>query len=184
MARKADVFTIDATTINVSPLNDIRQAVSQVCHEVQRAAQRSGRELSQIQLVAATKFVDADRVKEALLAGITICGENRLQEALEKITLLEGTRNLSWHFIGRIQKRKIRSLVGQFELIHSVENVGQAQEINRRAQEQGISQAVLLEINVGQEESKGGFTDLEVKRILPEIDRFIHLQVQDRKSVG
>ena len=183
MARKADAFNIDATTINVSPLNDIRQAVSQVCHEVQSAAQRSGRELSQIKLVAATKFVNADRVKEALFAGITICGENRLQEALEKITLLEGIQNLSWHFIGRIQKRKIRSLVGQFELIHSVENVEQAQEINRRAQEQGILQAVLLEINVGQEESKGGFTDLEVKRILPEIDRFTHLQVQGLMAI-
>lgn len=165
------------------PLNDIRQAVSQIRDDVGRAAQRSGRDPSQIKLVAATKFVEVDRVQEALLAGITICGENRLQEALEKMSLLRGTPNLSWHFIGRIQKRKIRSMVGQFELIHSVENYEQAQEIDRRAQEQGTPQAVLLEINVGQEETKGGFSALEVVKTLPEIDRLTHLQVQGLMAI-
>ncbi len=131
-----------------------------------------------MRLVAATKYVEASRVLEAIRAGLTICGENRWQEAQAKIQAVGERRGVEWHFIGRLQRRKLKWLVGRFGLIHSVESLEQAEEIQRRAREQHTSQAILLEVNVGGEESKGGFAPDALPAAVSQIDSFPSVSVQ------
>jgi len=138
-------------------LNDLSTKIQTTRDRIRRAAERVGRDPRSVRLVAATKCVSAPRVVEAIQAGLAICGENRWQEAQAKMQTVGQRGDVEWHFIGRLQRRKLRWLVGRFGLIHSVESVEQAEEIQRRAQEQHTSQAILLEVNVGGEKSKGGF---------------------------
>ena len=91
--------------------------------------------------------------------------------------------NLSWHFIGRIQRRKIKSIIGHFDLIHSVEDLEQAREIDRRAQMAGVQQAVLLEVNVGNESSKGGFSMSGLMQALPSLDELNNLSVRGLMAI-
>ncbi len=131
-----------------------------------------------MRLVGATKYVEAPRVLDAIRAGLTICGENQWQEAQAKIQAVGERGDVEWHFIGRLQRRKLKWLVGRFNLIHSVESVEQAEEIQRRAHEQHTSQAILLEVNVGEEESKGGFSPDALPAVVSQIDAFPAVCVQ------
>src|SRR5205823_6594250 len=109
-----------------------------------------------IALVAITKTHPAEKVREAIEAGQTLFGESRVQEARAKIPELPS--NLRWHFVGHLQKNKIRHALPLFEMIHSVDSLGLAQEINRIAEEEGMHPRVLLEVNVAGEGSKFGFS--------------------------
>ena len=119
-----------------------------------------------------------ERMLEAYESEVRIFGENRLQEAQQKMKAIEPKADLSWHFIGRVQRRKIKAVIGQFDLIHSVEEVAQAVEMDRRAEEAGVQQAVLLEVNAGDESNKGGFSVAQVMAALPELDRLRHLLIK------
>ena len=136
-----------------------------------------------MRLVAATKSVEASRVLAAIRAGLTICGENRWQEAQAKMQAVGERGDVEWHFIGRLQRRKLKWLVGRFTLIHSVESLEQAEEIQRRAHERRTSQAVLLEVNVGGEESKGGFSPDALPSAVSQIDTFPSVCVQGLMTV-
>ena len=136
-----------------------------------------------MRLVAATKYVEAPRVLEAIRAGLTICGENHWQEAQAKIQAVGERGDVEWHFIGRLQRRKLKWLVGRFTLIHSVESVEQAEEIQRRAHEQHTSQAILLEVNAGEEESKGGFSPDALPAAVSQIDALSSVCVQGLMTV-
>ncbi|WP_447599597.1 YggS family pyridoxal phosphate-dependent enzyme [Nitrospira sp. Nam80] len=160
----------------------IADNVSHILEGIRSAALRSGRQPDQIRLVAATKTVGADRIREAIAAGVTILGENRLQEALPKIQQL-GHEHVAWHFIGRLQRRKVKAVVGKFELIHSVESLEVAEEINRRAEQAGLCQCVLLEINIGREESKGGFAPEAVAGACADLGGMAHLAVRGLMAI-
>lgn len=136
-----------------------------------------------MRLVAATKYVEASRVLDAIRVGLTICGENRWQEAQAKMQAVGEREDVEWHFIGRLQRRKLKSLVGRFTLIHSVESLEQAEEIQRRAGERRTSQAILLEVNVGGEESKGGFSPDALPSAISQIDAFPSVCVQGLMTV-
>lgn len=156
----------------------IAQTIQSIQEKIRQAALRVGRDPSSIRLVAATKTVSPVNVEEAYAAGVRIFGENRLQEAQEKIGILGQREGLAWHFIGRMQRRKIKDLVGNFSLLHSVESLEQARNINAEAEKRGISQAVLLEVNVAVEASKGGFTVQELENGIEEIDQLPHVSIQ------
>ena len=156
--------------------------VSKTLEGIRSAALRSGRRPDMVRLVAATKSVSADRIKEALDAGVTILGENRLQEALPKIEQL-GRETVAWHFIGRLQRRKVKAVVGRFALIHSVDTVELAEEIDRRAAEAGISQSILLEVNIGGEESKGGFPPEELADACSRLANLAHVTVKGLMTI-
>ena len=143
----------------------IAENVARVREEINLAAQRCGRNSEDITLVAASKMNDFTHVREAIEAGITVCGENRVQEMTVKNAqgAYEGAH---LHFIGRLQKNKVRQVVGVAELIHGVDTLALLQEIGRRATEKGIVQDVLLEVNIGREESKAGFAPEEIPAIL------------------
>lgn len=155
----------------------VRRNVGQVLDRIRQAAVRAGRAPDTIRLVAATKSVPPERIREAIAAGVRILGENRLQEALPKIEALSSTAAVVWHFIGRLQRRKVKDVVGRFQMIHSVESLDLAEEIDRRAGLAGLRQTVLLEVNIGGEASKGGFAPESVGKALDDMDRLAHLSV-------
>ena len=143
---------------------EISENVKAVKERIAKAAALCGRDPSEIALVAASKMNSADKVKEAVLAGVDACGENRVQELLEKYEqgAYEGA---PLHFIGTLQKNKVKYLVGKVSLIHSVDSFSLLQEIEKQAARRDLVQDVLLEINIAGEDSKSG---MEASR-LPEI---------------
>lgn len=154
----------------------IAENVKLVKENIAAAAMRCGRDPKEIKLVAATKMNDASRVREAIAAGVDICGENRVQELQEK--LAQGAYDgCPLHFIGHLQKNKVKNIVGKVELIHSVDSVSLAQEINKRAAALGITQDILLEVNIGAEENKSGFAPEELTNALDEIAQFSSVRV-------
>jgi hypothetical protein len=161
---------------NPSSADAIARNVREVLDRIGRAAIRAGRRPEAVSLVAVTKTVSVERVRQGVDAGLRILGESRLQEALPKIEALGG-RDLRWHFIGTLQRRKVKAVVGTFDLIHSVDSLELAVEIDRRAGEAGIRQSVLLEINVGGEATKAGFPPGRAADAVTELETLPHLAV-------
>ena len=134
---------------------EIAENLERVRDQIAQATTKAGRATDDIELVAITKTHPAEEVREAIEAGQKLFGESRLQEARVKIPELPS--NLRWHFVGHLQKNKIRHALPLFELFHSVDSIALAQEMNRIADEQGMHPRVLLEVNVAGEGSKFGF---------------------------
>lgn len=160
----------------------IGDRVSFVLDRIRSAEQASGRPKGSVRLVAATKAVSSERIREGIAAGLTFAGENRLQEALPKIEALQG-EPIKWHFIGQLQRRKARSVIGIFELIHSVDSLDLAQEIDRRAEAAGLRQEILLEVNIGGEGSKAGFQPDELDRLLSRFGTLMHVAVKGLMTI-
>src|SRR5215471_10490073 len=136
-------------------MSSIAENLGRVREQIASAAAKSGRSADDIELVAITKTHPADKVREAIQAGQTLFGESRVQEARTKIPELPS--NSRWHFVGHLQKNKIRHALSLFEMIHSVDSLALAQDIDRIAEEGGLHPRVLLEVNVAGEGSKFGF---------------------------
>jgi hypothetical protein len=136
-------------------MSSVAENLERVREQVAEAAAKVGRAVDEIQLIAITKTHAAERVREAIEAGQTLFGESRVQEARAKIPLLPAS--LRWHFVGHLQKNKIRHALPLFEVFHSIDSLALAHEMNRIADEDGIHPRVLLEINVSGEGSKFGF---------------------------
>jgi pyridoxal phosphate enzyme (YggS family) len=134
---------------------DIAENLERVCEQITHAAMEAGRAVGDIELVAITKTHPAEKVREAVEAGHTLFGESRVHEARAKIPELPS--NLRWHFVGHLQKNKIRHALPLFELFHSVDSLALAQEMSRIAAEEGMHPRALLEINAAGEGSKFGF---------------------------
>jgi len=138
--------------------------LAQVRERMADAARKSGRTAEQIELVAVSKTHAAEKVQEAIEADQLLFGESRVQEARAKIPLLPS--RLRWHFIGHLQKNKIRHALPLFELFHGIDSLTLAQEMERIAEEEGIRPRVLLEVNVAGEASKHGFSPEALRRDL------------------
>ena len=142
----------------------IAENLTKVRENIARAAKDAGLDERDILLIGATKMNDAARVREAIAAGLTACGENRVQELLEK-NALGAYEGAQLHFIGHLQRKKVKQIVGLAQLIHSVDSVELMSAISREAEKKGIVQDILLEVNIGQEESKGGCMPQEVEAL-------------------
>jgi PLP dependent protein len=136
-------------------MSSIAENLEHVREQIANAAANSGRSADDVELVAITKTHPAEKVREAVEAGQTLFGESRVQEARAKIPELSS--NIRWHFVGHLQKNKVRQALPLFEMIHSVDSLALAQDINRIAEEEGLYPQVLLEVNVAGEGSKFGF---------------------------
>ena len=136
-------------------MNLIGENLDRVREQIASAAANSGRSADDIELVAISKTHPAENVREAIEAGQTLFGESRVQEARAKIPDLPS--NIRWHFVGHLQKNKIRHALSLFELFHSLDSLALGQEMNRIAEEDGAHPRVLLEVNVSGEGSKFGF---------------------------
>jgi pyridoxal phosphate enzyme (YggS family) len=133
----------------------IAENLERAHEQIAQAAAKVGRAVDEIELVAISKTHDDAKVREAIEAGQILFGESRVQEARVKIPELPS--NLRWHFVGHLQKNKIRHALPLFELTHSVDSLALAEDINRIAEEDGLHPRVLLEVNVAGEGSKFGF---------------------------
>ena len=149
----------------------IAENVARIRREIDLAAIAAGREPSEIQLCAATKMNDADAVRQAIAAGVDCCGENRVQELTAKLSQ-NAYAGAPVHFIGHLQTNKVKQVVGKVDLIQSVDSERLLRAINAEAARQGIRQDILLEVNIGNEESKSGFRVEEVLPILEKIGEF------------
>jgi pyridoxal phosphate enzyme (YggS family) len=150
------------------PESPIAERLQKVQARIGNAAGRAGRNPAEISLVAVAKTFSADVVLEAIAAGATDIGENRAQEFRDKHQLI-GDR-ARWHFVGSLQSNKARYIVGACALIHSVDRYGLAEAISRRAQRLGITQDVLVEVNVAGELSKSGVEPARAPPLAAEVD--------------
>jgi len=133
---------------------NITENIEQIRAVIAEAAAKSGRSPSAVRLMAVTKTVDSERIKEAIRAGVDLIGENYLQEAKLKIDALG--KSLEWHMIGHLQTNKARFATGLFEMIHSVDRIELAHELDRRASAAGLTMKILIEVNVSGETTKNG----------------------------
>ena len=139
----------------------IAENIARVRAELAEAARAAGRRPEEILLVGASKMNDANACREAIAAGVDALGENRVQEMVQKLSQ-HAYDGAPLHFIGHLQRNKVRQVVGRVELIHSVGSLELLQEIDRQAARQQLVQDVLLEVNIGGEESKSGFAPEEL----------------------
>lgn len=142
-------------------MHDIAANLEEVQARVASALEKCGRSTDDVQLIAVSKKQDAEKVRAAFDAGQPIFGESRVQEARAKIPLLPAA--VRWHFIGHLQKNKVRHALPLFELFHSVDSLALAQDVERIATEAGLRPRVLLEVNVAGEGSKIGFAPAKVR---------------------
>jgi hypothetical protein len=145
----------------------IAENLERVHKQIAHAAAKAGRATDEIELVAITKTHPAEKVHEAIEAGQTLFGESRVQEARVKIPELPS--NVRWHFVGHLQKNKIRHALPLFELFHSVDSLVLAQEMDRIAADEGMHPRVLLEVNVAGEGSKFGFSPDKLREQMEEL---------------
>jgi len=136
-------------------MENVAENLERVRAQIAEAAKKSGRSIDDLELVAISKTHEAEKVRAAFDAGQQLFGESRVQEARAKIPLLPSAAR--WHFVGRLQRNKVRHALPLFELFHSVDSLELARDMNRIADEEGLRPRILLEVNVAGEGSKIGF---------------------------
>lgn len=160
----------------------IEENVRRIRQEIAQAALAAGRDPAQIQLCAATKMNDAQAVRRAIEAGVDCCGENRVQELAAK-QAENAYAGVPVHFIGHLQTNKVRQVVGQVDLIQSVDSARLLQAINNEAQRRGIVQNVLLEVNIAGESSKSGFLADEILPFMENIAQYPNVCVMGLMAI-
>ncbi len=148
----------------------------QLREQIQRAATRSRRSADEVTLVAVTKAVSPETAANLCQLGIVDMGENRLQIAEQKIDALGP--QIRWHLIGHLQRNKVKKALLLFNLIHSVDSVRLAREINREAKNRGLTAQILLQVNVSNEDSKFGFSSSELEENLSELGKLDNLAIE------
>jgi PLP dependent protein len=160
---------------------DIKANLDAVQETIAAACRRAGRASGEVLLIAVTKTVDLERIQAAVAAGAVALGENRVQEAKEKVTALG--RPVPWHLIGSLQTNKARDAVMLFDWIHSVDRMELARELDRRAHAAGRKVSGLLQVNLGDEPQKGGAAPGEVKALLDELRGLHHLEIRGLMAI-
>lgn len=160
----------------------IAQNVARIRAQIDAAALACGRDPGTIQLCAATKMNDAEAVRQAIAAGVSCCGENRVQELTRKLgeNAYDG---VPVHFIGVLQTNKVRQVVGRVALIQSVDRIALLEAIEKEAAKKGLIQDILLEINIGREVSKSGFLPEELEDALSKMTQFPHVRVKGLMAI-
>jgi len=157
-------------------MSTIRENLSIVRERIERAAQKAGRDPKEINLVAVSKTVEVARIKEAIEAGVSILGENYVQEAQKKIEAIG--RPVSWHFIGHLQSNKARYAVRLFDIVHSTDSIPLAEELNRRAEQEDRVIKVMIEVNLSKEATKFGTDEERVSNLAKRIQALKHLSLE------
>jgi len=162
-------------------LDNLKQKIQYLNRRIEKAALKSGRENTDILLVAVSKTVDSASVQMAYNCGIRNFGENRVQELLKKIDSVPQAR---WHMIGRLQTNKVKELLGKVSLIHSLDRWKLAEELDRRGKMAGIEVPALLQVNISGEEQKAGVSSAEVKDFLDSAGQFSSLRIQGFMTIA
>lgn len=156
---------------------NVAENFRRVKETVAEAAERSGRRPEDVRLIAVTKFVDKERIREAIDAGGTEVGENRAQELVDKYDFFK-ENGQTVHFIGQLQLNKVKYLIGRADLIQSADRFEVFAEIERLAEKRGIRQNTLVEVNIGNEPQKGGIAPGELRELMTRISDMPHVCVK------
>ncbi|MBW2544584.1 MAG: YggS family pyridoxal phosphate-dependent enzyme [Deltaproteobacteria bacterium] len=157
-------------------MSAVEDNIRRIREDIAEAALRSGREPSEVRLMAVTKTVDDDRILEAIEAGVDIMGENYVQEAKRKIEKMDV--DVEWHMIGHLQSNKAKYAVRLFDMVHSVDRTGLATELDRRSASAERVTNILIEVNVSGEESKSGVSADGATALVREISLFNNLSIR------
>lgn len=158
-------------------MTTISQNLDAIKARITRAAISAERDPETVQLVTVSKTISVDVIHQAIDAGVTVLGENYIQEARAKFDQL-ATLPVSWHFIGHLQTNKAKYAVRQFDLIHTVDSRRLAKAINKEAAKIGKVQKVLIQINISQEETKSGIETEDLETLVREIAQMDHLKLK------
>jgi pyridoxal phosphate enzyme (YggS family) len=168
-------------------MSSVKENLLRVMERIEKAARKVGRDPNEIKLVAVSKTVEAARIKEAIEAGVSILGENYVQEAQKKIEEVgrpacterfgEG-RPVSWHFIGHLQSNKVKYAIRLFDMIHSLDSIPLAEELNRRAEQADRVIRVMIEVNLSKEATKFGTDEEVVVNLAKRIQNLKHLSLE------
>jgi len=160
----------------------LKKRLENIMDRIKTAAISCNRDPESIRLVAVSKTVPADRVREAINAGVTTLGENYMQEAREKVSALS-SYNVSWHFIGHLQTNKAKYAVRLFDLIHTVDSLKLAVELNKQSKKINKIQQILIQINIGKESSKSGIYKQDALKLIKEISGLENLTIKGLMTV-
>ena len=160
----------------------IAENIAHIRARIAEAALAAGRDPREITLCAATKMNDAEAVREAIRSGVDCCGENRVQELTAKLAE-NAYAGAPVHFIGHLQTNKVRQVVGKVDLIQSVDSLRLLTAIQTEAAKQGIRQDILLEVNIGNEESKSGFSPEEARKIPDVLQDFPNIRLRGLMAI-
>lgn len=155
----------------------MKDRIQKIERQIKEAAEKAGRNPDEIRLVAVSKIKPAEMVKEAMDAGQRIFGENYIQEAVAKIEEI-GDAGIEWHFIGHLQSKKSKYAAGAFALIHSVDSLKLAKELDKQAAKKGAVQNILIQVNTSGEESKSGTTAEDAINLVREAAALEHVAVK------
>lgn len=157
-------------------MSEVSENLDKVAEKIDAACVRAGRDPSSVELIAVSKTFPADSVRDAVEAGQVHFGESKLQEAEPKIALLPD--RLHWHFIGRVQRNKVRKILSHFEVVHAIDSTRLAEYTDEVAKELGLFPKVFLQVNIGGEESKGGFERDALREDLARLMALGRLEIQ------
>ena len=160
----------------------IAENVGKVLAEIAESARAAGRDPGEITLCAATKMNDARAIREAIRAGVRVCGENRVQELTQKLGE-KAYAGAPVHFIGHLQTNKVRQVVGKVDLIQSVGSLHLLEAVNKEAARQNLRQDILLEVNIGEEAAKTGFAASEILPLIDKIDSFSNICIRGLMAI-
>lgn len=160
----------------------IKENLEKIKNNIKNAALRAGRDPNEVLLLAVSKTISADVIKEAISCGVCDLGENRVQELTEKYEVLGS--GLNWHLIGHLQTNKVKYIIDKVCLIHSVESVKLAEEINKKSKEKGIVSDILVEVNIGEEASKFGVSPDETEMFIKEISHLENIRIRGLMTVA
>lgn len=160
----------------------ISENIKLIKERVKTAAQKSGRNAEDITIIAVSKTVELERIKTALKEGLVNLGENRVQELLEKYDALEN--QCQWHLIGHLQTNKVKYIIDKVRMIHSVDSIELAEEIQKRAQKANRTIDLLVQINVSGEETKFGISPADAKEFIRKLSTFDHINVKGLMTIA
>ncbi|APF18370.1 YggS family pyridoxal phosphate-dependent enzyme [Caldithrix abyssi] len=162
--------------------NLIKDAIARIYERIEAACQRAGRSREEITLVAVSKTMPPEVIKQAYDAGLRVFGENRPQELRDKARLLP--EDIQWHFIGHLQTNKIKYVAPRAVLIHSVDSLRLAEALDQFAEKRSLTIPVLLEVNVSGESSKFGFAPEKTPEAFEKIAGLKHLHIKGLMTIG
>ena len=162
-------------------MQDIRGNLERVRERIARAAERAGRRAEDVLLIAVSKTVEAERIRQAVATGVPALGENRVQEARAKIA--EVGRPVPWHLVGQLQTNKAKDAVELFAVIHSVDRLELARELNKRARQRGRPVEALVQVNVAGEAQKAGVAPEGLADLLDAVGTLDHVSVRGLMAI-
>lgn len=160
----------------------IQENIKLVEENIKKACEKVGRDVNEVTLIAVSKTKPYTAIEEALPTGVRDYGENKVQELCDKYEILP--KDIKWHMIGHLQRNKVKYLVGKVFLIHSVDSIRLAEQIEKEYAKTDEIANILIEVNMAQEESKFGITSEETEQLVREIAKFPHIRIKGLMTIA